>query len=105
MEGTLTMMSERMLMIRAIFLPRAYSARKVPPRTPTGTPIRVANAGDHQLSDKGVPEPAAFDARGCGVIEEKADVQGAQAMDDDIGQDIDEPEQADGGRKPAQRAR
>ena len=42
-EGTLTMISERMLITLAIVVPRAYSARKVPPSTPTGTPINVAN--------------------------------------------------------------
>ncbi len=94
MDGTLTMMSEIMLMIRAIAFPRAYSARKVPPRTPDGDADQRGCKGDHQLSDESVSQASAFNAGGRGVIEEQADMQSAQAMDKNIGQDIHEPEEA-----------
>jgi hypothetical protein len=50
-------------------------------------------------------EPAALDTGGGGVIEEKADPQSAYTVDEDVGQDVNEPKKSDRGGKAAQRER
>ena len=95
-------MSERMLMVLAIFLPRAYSARNVPPKHTDGDADQSSGGGDHQLPDKGVPQSASLDPCGSRIIEEKAYFEGPETIDDHIGQNVHEPEKTDRGSESAQ---
>ena len=70
-EGTLTMISESMLITREKVLPRAYSARKVPPSTPMGTPINVAKTVIRSCPTKAFLKPPPATPAGVGSLTKK----------------------------------
>ncbi len=102
MDGTLTMMSASTLMTLAIFCAPGIFGQERAAQHADGNADQRGAERDQQLPDKGVSEPSAFHARGHRVVEEKADVESADAVDQNIAQDEDKPEQADRGGEAAQ---